>query len=56
MDFIREFNESLGMTVIIVTHERNLAERYVKRMIFLEDGKLIQDTVNAVDGPLSGAL
>jgi putative ABC transport system ATP-binding protein len=53
MDFIREFNESLGMTVIMVTHERNLAERYVKRMIFLEDGKLIRDTVNTVRGPLS---
>ncbi len=35
MNFIREFNQTLGMTVIMVTHERALAERYVKRMIFL---------------------
>jgi putative ABC transport system ATP-binding protein len=40
MNFIREFNESLGMTVVMVTHERALAERYAKRMIFLADGKL----------------
>jgi putative ABC transport system ATP-binding protein len=40
MSFIREFNQSLGMTVLIVTHERTLAERYVGRMIFLADGRL----------------
>ncbi len=34
MDLIREFNQSLGMTIIMVTHERALAERYVGRMIF----------------------
>ena len=27
MNLIREFNESLGMTVVMVTHERMLAER-----------------------------
>lgn len=46
MNFIREFNESLGMTVVIVTHERTLAERYAKRMIFLADGKLVDDHPN----------
>jgi putative ABC transport system ATP-binding protein len=43
MDFIREFNQTLGMTVVMVTHERALAERYAKRMIFLADGKLVSD-------------
>ena len=43
MNFIREFNESMGMTIVMVTHERALAERYAKRMIFLTDGKLIDD-------------
>jgi len=47
MDLIREFNESLGMTVVMVTHERALAEQYAKRMIFLADGKLVDDPVNA---------
>ncbi len=48
MNFIREFNESLGMTVIMVTHERTLAERYASRMIFLADGKLVGDQSNVV--------
>jgi len=46
LNFIREFNESLGMTVVMVTHERALAERYAKRMIFLADGKLADDQPN----------
>lgn len=40
LNLIQEFNESLGMTVVMVTHERPLAERYTKRIIFLADGKL----------------
>jgi putative ABC transport system ATP-binding protein len=48
MNFIREFNETLGMTIIMVTHERALAERYASRMIFLADAKLIGDQSNAV--------
>lgn len=48
MNFIREFNESLGMTVIMVTHERTLAERYASRMVFLADGKLVGDQFNLV--------
>ncbi|HXZ28726.1 MAG TPA: ABC transporter ATP-binding protein [Terriglobales bacterium] len=41
MDLILELNRSLGMTVVMVTHERPLAERYAQRMIFLADGKLV---------------
>lgn len=37
---IRECNESLGMTVVMVTHERPLAERYAGQIVFLADGKL----------------
>ena len=50
MNFIREFNETLGMTIIMVTHERALAERYANRMIFLADGKLVGDQSNVVSG------
>src|ERR1700751_3349370 len=46
MNLIREFNESLGMTVVMVTHERALAEEYAQRMIFLADGKLVGDQPN----------
>jgi putative ABC transport system ATP-binding protein len=38
MDLIRELNRTLEMTVIMVTHERPLAERYASRLIFLGDG------------------
>jgi putative ABC transport system ATP-binding protein len=46
LDMVREFNRELGMTVVMVTHERALAERYAERMIFLADGKLIDDRPN----------
>jgi ABC-type lipoprotein export system ATPase subunit len=46
MDLIREFNQSLGMTVVIVTHELVLAQAYVKRLIVLADGKLAKDVPN----------
>ena len=45
MNLIREFNESLAMTVVLVTHERAVAERYAERMIFLGDGKVVDDQV-----------
>ena len=46
MNLIREFNQQLGMTVVIVTHERALAERYAQRLTFLADGKLVGDESN----------
>jgi putative ABC transport system ATP-binding protein len=48
MNFIREFNETLGMTIVMVTHERALAERYARRLIFLADGKLVDDRPNSI--------
>src|ERR1700730_15943800 len=53
MNLIREFNQSLGMTIVMVTHERALAERYAKRVIFLADGKLIDDQANSAVEPAS---
>lgn len=50
LDLIRGLNRSLGMTVIMVTHERALAERYSDRMIFLGDGKLLEETANIAGG------
>lgn len=46
MEMVREFNRELGMTVVMVTHERALAERYAQRMVFLADGKLVDDRPN----------
>jgi putative ABC transport system ATP-binding protein len=43
MNFLREFNQSLGMTIVMVTHEQALAERYAQRMIRMADGRLVKD-------------
>lgn len=48
MEMVRQFNRELGMTVVMVTHERALAERYAQRMIFLADGKLVDDRPNTL--------
>jgi putative ABC transport system ATP-binding protein len=41
MQRIRDLNAGLGMTVVLVTHERALAERHAQRTVFLADGKMI---------------
>ena len=40
MHMIREINETLQMTVLLVTHERPLAERYARRQLRMADGRL----------------
>jgi putative ABC transport system ATP-binding protein len=47
MDLIRNLNASSGMTVVLVTHEQAIAEKYARRMISLADGKVISDHQNA---------
>jgi ABC-type lipoprotein export system ATPase subunit len=39
MDIVKQLNRE-GMSVVLVTHERALADRYATRHIFLADGKL----------------
>jgi putative ABC transport system ATP-binding protein len=46
MNLIRSLNESLSMTVILVTHERDLAEKYAGRLISMADGKVVADEQN----------
>jgi putative ABC transport system ATP-binding protein len=47
LGLIRDLSLSLGMTVVMVTHERALAERFAQRLIFLGDGKLLAEEVRA---------
>src|SRR6516164_4028689 len=47
LNLIRDLSLSLGMTVVMVTHERALAERFAQRLIFLADGKLVNEEVRA---------
>jgi putative ABC transport system ATP-binding protein len=43
MDLLREINESLGMTIVMVTHEQPRAERYAHRLVRMGDGKVLDD-------------
>ena len=43
LQLLGEINTSLGMTIVMVTHERALAERFAHRIVFLADGKLVKD-------------
>jgi putative ABC transport system ATP-binding protein len=45
MHLLREINQSLGMTIVLVTHERALAERFADRIAIVADGKLSSDGV-----------
>ena len=46
MNLIRDLNQSSGMTVVLVTHEQSIAEKYAARMISLADGKVVSDVAN----------
>ena len=57
MNLIRELNSTLGTTVVMVTHERALAERYANRLIFLGDGKMLSEIDTAATaGTLAGGV
>jgi len=42
MNVIRRCNRELKMTVVMVTHERSIAEQVAERMIFMADGKVTE--------------
>jgi putative ABC transport system ATP-binding protein len=41
---LQQIQSTLGMTIIMVTHERPLAERFANRIVALSDGRLVSDT------------
>ena len=47
MHLVKEIQQSLGMTIVMVTHERPLADRFADRIAALADGKLVSDRVTA---------
>jgi putative ABC transport system ATP-binding protein len=54
LNLIRDLSLSMGMTVVMVTHERALAERFAQRLIFLGDGKLLSSTPASRTTQLAG--
>ena len=47
MGLLRKIQQSLGMTIVLVTHERPLAERFADRIASVADGKLVSDAVQS---------
>ena len=45
MNLLQEINRSLGVTIVLVTHEHPLAERFAHRIAELADGKLVNSGV-----------
>src|SRR5262250_3553781 len=48
LTLLREIQSTMGMTIVMVTHERPLAERFANRIATMGDGKLLSaDRTNA---------
>ncbi len=47
MVLLRKIQRSLGMTIVLVTHERHLAEKFADRIASVADGKLVSDGVRS---------
>jgi len=41
LTLLREIQSSMGMTIVMVTHERHLAEKFADRLATMGDGKLL---------------
>ncbi|MBP3580836.1 MAG: cell division ATP-binding protein FtsE [Clostridia bacterium] len=48
MELLVKLNEKLGKTVIVVTHEQNLVDRYRKRVITIKDGEILNDRIGGM--------
>jgi len=55
MDMLRDFN-ARGTTVMVATHDRSLLERYRRRTIALEKGRIVADQHGAPPAWVAGAL
>lgn len=47
LTLLRDLREQMRMTVVMVTHERSLAERFADRLATMGDGKLLNITASA---------
>lgn len=43
MNYLRALNEEKGITIILITHDMNIARLYAKRIIVLHNGNLVFD-------------
>src|SRR5438477_471877 len=47
LTLLREIQSTMGMTIVMVTHERHLAEKFADRLATMGDGKLLSTTDSA---------
>ena len=47
LTLLREIQSTMGMTIVMVTHERHLAENFADRLATMGDGKLLSTTASA---------
>src|SRR6266403_2983861 len=56
LTLLREIQSSMGMTIVMVTHERHLAEQFADRLATMGDGKLLSSTATEVQATNHAAL
>ncbi len=49
---LREIQSTMGMTIVMVTHERHLAEKFADRLATMGDGKLLSTSDTAASAPI----
>ena len=47
LTLLREIQSTMGMTIVMVTHERHLAEKFANRLAIMGDGKLLSTKESA---------
>jgi cell division transport system ATP-binding protein len=56
VDLLSEINQQAGTTIVMVTHEHELVSYFNRRVIAIEDGKLISDTDSSESDLFTGDL
>jgi putative ABC transport system ATP-binding protein len=46
LTLLREIQSTMGMTIVMVTHERHLAEKFANRLAVMGDGKLLSTNLS----------
>jgi putative ABC transport system ATP-binding protein len=54
LSLLRSFNQSLGVTVLMVTHDHMRAERFAQRLLFMADGQVGDDLTTAAMATTQG--
>ena len=42
-DNLKKLSEEYGMTILVVTHDEEMADRYAKYHIYIRDGKIVNN-------------